>query len=104
MVHYHTGRSTWEITSMNFILTDELDELRQWSLRCPHLILYFFLWEYVKDKIFVHFLPVDLVELKQRTTVAIDRLNSGTLTRVWAEMDYRLNVRRVPKGLHIDHL
>jgi hypothetical protein len=28
----------------------------------------------------------------------------GLLQRVWTEMDYQLNVRRVTKGGHIEHL
>ncbi|GFW49909.1 hypothetical protein TNCV_1885721 [Trichonephila clavipes] len=55
---------------------------------------------YVKDKVFVSPLPVDLAELKQRITTAIDGLDSDTLTRIWVEMDYRLNVYRVTKGSH----
>ncbi|GFS84654.1 hypothetical protein TNCV_4607721 [Trichonephila clavipes] len=35
---------------------------------------------------------------------AIYGLESETLTRIWSELDYRLNVSRVAKGLHIEHL
>ncbi|GFT82702.1 hypothetical protein NPIL_484622 [Nephila pilipes] len=46
---------------------------------------------YVNDKVFVPPLPVDLEELKQHKTATIHGLDSDTLTRVWVELDYRLN-------------
>jgi hypothetical protein len=33
-----------------------------------------------------------------------ERFDSDMLQRVWAEMDYRLDVCRVTKGGHIEHL
>ncbi|GFU93276.1 hypothetical protein TNCV_1860071 [Trichonephila clavipes] len=65
----------------------------------------FFLWEYAKDRVFVPHLPVDLADLKQYTTITIVGFDSNTLTRAMeVEMDYRLNVYRVTKGSHIEHV
>ncbi|GFV74083.1 hypothetical protein TNCV_4509901 [Trichonephila clavipes] len=63
-----------------------------------------FRWGYVQDNVFASLLLVDLAELKQRITIAIDVLDSDILTRVWAEKDYMLHVGRVTKGSHIEHL
>ncbi|GFT82704.1 hypothetical protein NPIL_484621 [Nephila pilipes] len=59
---------------------------------------------YVNDKVFVPPLPVDLEELKQHKTATIHGLDSDTLTRVWVELDYRLNVSRMTKPSSIEHL
>jgi hypothetical protein len=37
-------------------------------------------------------------------TAAIAAIDHDTLQRVWQELDYRLDVRRVTKGAHIEHL
>ncbi|GFU16139.1 hypothetical protein TNCV_2048401 [Trichonephila clavipes] len=57
-----------------------------------------------QDKVFVPSLFVHLAELTQRITAAIDGFDSDTLTRVWAEMGYRVNVCRVIQSSHIEHL
>ncbi|GFW68657.1 hypothetical protein TNCV_530111 [Trichonephila clavipes] len=98
-----TGHLTCEITSMNIFLTDELNESRSATChllngRSPDLSLCdLFQRGYVKDKVFVLLVLVDLMELKQRITTAIDGLDSNILTRVWAEMDNWLNVCPVTK-------
>ncbi|GFS60415.1 uncharacterized protein TNCV_946751 [Trichonephila clavipes] len=73
--------------------------LTQWPSRSPNLTLCdFFLcvcgWGHLKDEVLVLPLPVDLEELKQHITIAIDRRDSDILTSIQAEMDYRLNVCR----------
>ncbi|GFX84700.1 hypothetical protein TNCV_725071 [Trichonephila clavipes] len=78
--------------------------LIQFSARSPELTRWdFFLWGKVKDKVLVPLLPVDLAELKQRIAIVIDGLDSDTLIRVWAEMNYWL-VSRETKGSHMEHL
>ncbi|GFX05496.1 putative DD41D transposase [Trichonephila clavipes] len=47
--------------------------------------------DYAKDKVFVPSLLVDLKEMKQRSTTAIDELDLDILSRVWVERDYWLN-------------
>jgi hypothetical protein len=36
--------------------------------------------------------------LRNRITAAVARVNLGMLTRVWNEMDYRIDVCRITKG------
>jgi hypothetical protein len=57
-----------------------------------------FLWEYVKEKVFVPPVPVTL-DLKQRVTTATAVVDD-TLTRVWQEFDYLVDVCRVTKRVH----
>jgi hypothetical protein len=65
-----------------------------------------FLWGYVKDKAFVPPVPVALDDLKQRITTATAGVDENTcmLTRVWQEFDYRVDICRVTKNAHIEHL
>jgi hypothetical protein len=43
----------------------------------------FFLWGYVKDKVYVPPLPRDLPELRQRIVRAVDTIEVDMLQRVW---------------------
>ena len=52
----------------------------------------FFLWGYVKDRVYVPPLPADVEELKNRITVAIQTVSPDMLQRVWNEFDYRVDV------------
>ncbi|GFG34114.1 hypothetical protein Cfor_05570, partial [Coptotermes formosanus] len=64
--------------------------------RCPDITpCYLFLWAYVKDSVFLPLLPQDLPELRRRMISAISEIDRDLLQRVWAEMDYRLDVCRV---------
>jgi hypothetical protein len=58
----------------------------------------------VKDTAFVPPLPADLRDLRNRITAAVALVNRNMLTRVWDEMDYRIDVCRISKGGHIEHL
>jgi hypothetical protein len=80
--------------------------LVRWPPRSPDLTPcdFCFLWGYVKVSVFVPPLPWDLLELGRRIIVAISRIDREMLRRVWAEIDYRLDVYRVTKGGHIEHL
>jgi hypothetical protein len=64
----------------------------------------FFLWGYVKDNVFVPPVPVTLDDLKQCITTATAGVDEDMLTRVWQEFDYRVDICRVAKGAHIEHL
>ena len=64
----------------------------------------FFLWGYVKDRVFVPLLPVSLNELKQRITTAVASVDEDMLRSVWTELDYRIDICRVTKDSHIEHL
>ena len=68
-----------------------------WPPRSPDLTpCDFFLWGYVKDKVYVPPLPESLDELKRRIKSAIKT--------VYQEIDYRFDICRVTNGSHIEHL
>lgn len=76
-----------------------------WPPRSPDLTpCDFFLWGYVKDKVYVPPMPTTLQELKERITAAVTDIDINMLSNVWMELDYRLDVCRVTKGAHIEHL
>ena len=77
----------------------------RWPPRSPDLTSYdFFLWEFVKDTVFVLPLPANLQDLRNRIAAAVALVDCDMLTRVWNEMDYRIDVCRITKSGHIEHL
>jgi hypothetical protein len=48
--------------------------------------------------------PANLQDLRNRITAAVTLVDRDMLTRVWDEMDYRIDVYRITKGGHIEHL
>jgi len=61
----------------------------------------FFLWEYVKDKVFST--PVlDIKNLKARIADAFATITEHMLENTWREIDYRLDVLRATKGAHVE--
>jgi hypothetical protein len=83
----------------------EDDALMRWPLRFPDLIPCDFLfWRFVNDTVFVPQLPDNLKDLRNRITAAVALVNRYTLTRVWDEMDYRIDVHRISKGGQICEL
>ena len=77
----------------------------RWPPRSPDLTpCDVFLWGFVKDTAFVSPLSANLQELRNRVTAAVALFDRDMLTRVWNEMDYRIDVCRITKGGHIDHL
>jgi hypothetical protein len=48
--------------------------------------------------------PASIPDLKNSITLAMETITLDTLIRVWQELDYRLDVCRVTKGAHIEHL
>ena len=76
-----------------------------WPPRSPDITpCDFFLWGYVKDRVFVPLLPRDLADLKARIIAAVKNIDAPMLTRVWQELEYRIDVCRVTRGAHIEHL
>jgi len=61
----------------------------------------FFLWGYVKERVYVPSLTADLDELTNRITAAVESVTEDTLRRVWDEFSYRVDVVRAG---HIEHL
>ena len=64
----------------------------------------FFLWGYVKDQVYVPPLPASIPELKARIRTAIETITTDMLQTVCNELDYRVDVCRITKGAHIEHL
>ena len=80
----------------------ENDALVRWPPRSPDLTPYdFFLWGFVKDTVFVPPLPANLQGLCNRITAAVAMVDRDMLTRLWNEMDYRIDVCRITKGKYI---
>ena len=68
-----------------------------WPPRSPDITpLDFFLWGYVKDKV------PDITNLKARTTDAFATIPEDMLENTWIETDYRLDVLRTTKGIHVE--
>jgi hypothetical protein len=63
-----------------------------------------FLWGCVKDRVFVPPLPRDLADLKARFIAALKNIDAPMLTRVWQELECRIDVCRVTRGSQIEHL
>ncbi|KAJ4428117.1 hypothetical protein ANN_24131 [Periplaneta americana] len=77
-------------------------QLLSWPPRSPDITpCDFYLWGYVKDSVFVPPLPANLPELRDSIINAIAAIDMDTLHRVW---DYRLDICRVTRGAHIEHL
>ena len=79
-----------------------------WTPRSPDLTpydpYYFFLWEYVKDRVYLPLLLVDLPDLTRRTVAAVESITPDMLTNVWEVFDFRLDVCRVTNGAHVEHV
>jgi len=77
----------------------------RWPPRSPDLTpCDFFFWGFVKDTVFVPPLPANLLIFATVITAAVALIGRDMLTRVWNEMDYRIDVCRITKGGHIEHL
>ena len=64
----------------------------------------FFLWGYVRDEVYVPLLPASIPELKVRIRTAVETITSGMLQTVWNELDYCVDVCRITKSPHKEHL
>jgi len=81
------------------------NHLLPWSPPLPDLTpCNFFLWGFVKDRVYIPPLPMSLKELRDRITQALQTIAADTLHRVWYEVDYRVDVCRVTQGAHIEGL
>ena len=74
-----------------------------WPSRSPDITPCDFFWGggYVKDRVFVPPLPPDLADLTARIIAAVKNIDSPMLTRVWQELEYRIDMCRVTLGAHI---
>ena len=73
-----------------------------WPPRSPDItLLAFFLWGFVKDKVFSTPVP-DITNLKARITDAGATITEDMLEYTWREIDYRLDVLRATKAAHVE--
>ena len=49
-------------------------------------------------------LPASIPEVKVRIKTAIETITADMLQTVWNELDYRVDVWRITKSTHIEHL
>ena len=78
--------------------------LMGWPPRSPDLTpCHFFFWGLWRA-LFVPPLPYNLQDLRSRITATVALAGRDKLTRVWNEMDYRIDVCRITKGGHIEQL
>jgi hypothetical protein len=63
-------------------------------------LLDFFLWGYVKDKVFSKPVP-DITNLKARITDGFVAITEDMLENTWRETDYQSDVLRATKGAHV---
>ena len=56
------------------------------------------------DQVYVPPLPASIPELKVRIRSAIETITADMLQTVWNELYYRVDVCRITKGAHIEHL
>ena len=78
------------------------DSWRAWPPRSPDLTpLDFFLWGYVKDRVYRVKIK-DLTHLMTRITDVINSIRPEMLANVWRELEYRLDVCRATNGSHIE--
>ena len=77
----------------------------KWPPRSPDLtVCDFFLWGYVKDKVYVPPLPQTMDEVQERINESIQAITPDMLQKVWMELDYRLDICRATRGAHIECL
>jgi hypothetical protein len=61
----------------------------------------FFLWGFVKDRVFVPHLPANATELRTRITAAVAEMTPEMLHSVWQDIDYRWDICHITNGSHI---
>jgi len=86
--------------------------VRKWPLRVRSRFVY---WNVIRVSLWllcnVHFVQSrqrtrlqDLADLKPRIIAAMKYIEAPMLTCVWHELEYRIDVCRVTRGAHIEHL
>ncbi|GBM07131.1 hypothetical protein AVEN_177091-1 [Araneus ventricosus] len=76
--------------------------VKAWSpLSTDTTPLDFYLWGYVKQHVYSERIS-DINTLEQRITDVIHSVTPDVLTRVWEELDYRLDVCWATNGAHIE--
>jgi hypothetical protein len=74
-----------------------------WLRQSPSLTpLNFFLWDFVKDKVYIPPVPVTLNSVKKRIQTAIEKTNQPLMQNFRHEVGYYLDVCRATNGTHIE--
>jgi hypothetical protein len=75
-----------------------------WPPRYPDATLCdFFLRGYVKHQVYVPPLPASIPELKVRIRTAMETI-TGDMQTFWNELDHRVDICRITKFAHTEHL
>ena len=64
----------------------------------------FFLWGYLKGRVYVPPLPADLDALTNRITAAVNSVTEDALRRFRVELSYRVDDVSAADGGHMEHL
>jgi hypothetical protein len=86
--------------------------VRKWPLRGRS---HFVCWNITRVSLWllcnVHFVQStqrtrlkDLADLKPRIIAAVKNIDAPMLTHMWQELEYHIDVCRVTRGAHIEHL
>ena len=75
---------------------------KKWPPRSPDITpLDFFLWGYVKDR--VYRTPVrDVETLQSRIIEVLATVNEEMLENTWRKIEYRLDILRATNGAHVE--
>ena len=105
--HWHLAVRTFlneHLPNRRIGRTGQNDQVfRKWPPRSPNLtVCDFFLWGYVKGRVYVPPLPATMDELQECITAAVNSVTPDMLQRVWSELDYCIDVCRVTRGGHTE--
>ena len=105
MVHLHIGVHMFAGFWLQHFPTGGLGEMVRHpghhDRRTSPPPLDFFLWGYVKNKVFLKPVP-DITNLKTRISDAFVTITEDILENTWREFNYRLDVLRTTKGAHVE--
>jgi hypothetical protein len=64
----------------------------------------FLFWGFMKDNVYIPPMPVDLQEIRDRIVNTTALVDANFLDKLWDKLEYRLDVCRMARGSHIEHL
>jgi hypothetical protein len=64
----------------------------------------FSFWGFVENNVYIPPMPVDLQEIHDRIVNTIALVDANFLDKLWDKLEYCLDVCRVTRGSHIEHL
>jgi len=78
-----------------------LDKMTRCSASGPRdhqTVCDFFLWRYVKDRVYAAPLPATVYKLQEHITAAVKSVMPDKLQNVWSKLDYHIDVCQVRRG------